>query len=199
MPRPRSTLECCWRAAAKVPAQRPYRRAQRRGDANGAFNLGVLLDEHGDVSGAARAYRFADQRGHAAAACNLGAIRAEHGDISGAETTFNRARERGDSNAVFNLATLLSTHGHPEPDPNVSPSDDPPLPGLDFPGVTGRAICPVDATPGRAAGFGRQDSYARPRGERPRRRREGVFTARRLGLAVVRRCSFAAALAVAAR
>ena len=162
MPRPRSTLECCWRAAATLPAQRRHIAVpRRRGDPNGGFNLGVLLDEHGDVNGAVRAYRFADQRGHAAAACNLGAILAEHGDASGAEEAFNRANQRGDSNAVFNLATLLSTLEHPEPARDGSLNEGPPLEGRDFAGVSGPAVFPVAETPARGARLGRRYSHAR--------------------------------------
>ncbi|HXO09300.1 MAG TPA: hypothetical protein VN880_14765 [Solirubrobacteraceae bacterium] len=41
-----------------------YERADERGDAHGAFNLAVLLEEHGDHVGALRAYRRASHRGH---------------------------------------------------------------------------------------------------------------------------------------
>ena len=40
-----------------------YRRADQRGDANGSFNLGLLLAGRGDLSGAQDAYRRATERG----------------------------------------------------------------------------------------------------------------------------------------
>ncbi|MGH2892125.1 MAG: hypothetical protein ACRDPM_02485, partial [Solirubrobacteraceae bacterium] len=46
-------------------AEAAYRRADERGDTNGAFNLGVLLEERSDLAGAEMAYRRAGERGDA--------------------------------------------------------------------------------------------------------------------------------------
>ena len=51
-------------------AEAAYRRADARGDATGAFNLGGLLAERGDLAGAEAAYRRADERGDAGGASN---------------------------------------------------------------------------------------------------------------------------------
>jgi tetratricopeptide (TPR) repeat protein len=40
-----------------------YERADRRGDANGSFNLGLLLANRGDLAAARDAYRRATERG----------------------------------------------------------------------------------------------------------------------------------------
>jgi tetratricopeptide (TPR) repeat protein len=84
-----------------------YRPADERGDANGAFNLAVLLEERGDLAGAEAAYHRADERDHAAAAANLGVLLEDQGDLAGAEAAFRRADERGDANGAFNLGVLL--------------------------------------------------------------------------------------------
>jgi TPR repeat protein len=44
-------------------AEAAYRRADQRGDATGAFNLGSLLERH-DPAAAEAAYRRAAERGH---------------------------------------------------------------------------------------------------------------------------------------
>jgi TPR repeat protein len=88
-----------------------YRRADQAGDANGAFNLGVLLEEQGDVTGAEAAYRRAEERGHAAALSNLGVLLEERGDLAGAEGAYRRADQRGDANGAFNLGVLLEEQG----------------------------------------------------------------------------------------
>jgi LPXTG-motif cell wall-anchored protein len=87
------------------------RRAEERGDASGAFNLGVLLEHQGDRAGAEAAYRQADQHGHAAASCNLGVLLEERGDVTGAEAAYRRAEQRGDANGPFNLGVLLEQQG----------------------------------------------------------------------------------------
>jgi Flp pilus assembly protein TadD len=67
-------------------AEQAYRRAVERGEAIGAFNLGVLLHEHGDLAGAEAAYRRADLCGQAkvgqmarAALLDLGATAGHNG------------------------------------------------------------------------------------------------------------------------
>ena len=77
------------------------------GEADEAFNLGVLLEEQHDLAGAEAAYRRADERGHAAAASNLGVLLEGQGDLVGAQTAYRRADERGEANGAFNLGVLL--------------------------------------------------------------------------------------------
>jgi TPR repeat protein len=45
-------------------AEAAYRRADERGHAGAAFNLGVILANRGDVEEAEAAYRRAEARGH---------------------------------------------------------------------------------------------------------------------------------------
>ena len=52
-------------------AEAAYRRADERGDPGGAYNLGMLLAERGDLEGAEAAWRRADERGDSGGACNL--------------------------------------------------------------------------------------------------------------------------------
>jgi Flp pilus assembly protein TadD len=94
-----------------VHVEAVHRQAEQHGDANGAFNLGVLLEHQGDRAGAEGAYRQADQHGHAAAACNLGVLLEEQGDPAGAEAAYRRAEQRGDANGAFNLGVLLEQRG----------------------------------------------------------------------------------------
>jgi peptidoglycan hydrolase-like protein with peptidoglycan-binding domain len=83
-----------------------------QGDA-AAFNLGLLLEERGDLAGAEAAYRRADQRGHGAAASNLGVLLEERGAPAEAEAAYRRADQRGDATAAFNLGVLLEERGDP--------------------------------------------------------------------------------------
>jgi tetratricopeptide (TPR) repeat protein len=77
-------------------ARAALRRADDRGDAGGASNLGVLLERQGDLDGAIAAYRRADERGHAVGAFNLAQLLAARGDLAGAQAAYRRAAERGD-------------------------------------------------------------------------------------------------------
>jgi len=81
--------------------------ADAAGEPQGATNLGVLLEERGDVQGALAAYRRADRRGDAVGAFNLGCLLAELGEEQDAVAAFRRADERGDSAAASNLGVLL--------------------------------------------------------------------------------------------
>ena len=83
-----------------------YRRADETGVASGAYNLGVILHERGDVSGATAAYERAEKRGDPDAAFNLGVLLYEVGDPDGAEAAWRRAAERGHSRAIENLEFL---------------------------------------------------------------------------------------------
>ena len=91
----------------RIGAEAAYRRADQRGDANGAFNLGVLLEARENLAAAEDAYKRADERGHAAAAANLGVLLEEKGDRIGAEAAYRRADQRGEANGAFNLGVLL--------------------------------------------------------------------------------------------
>ncbi len=88
-----------------------HARADHPGEATAAFNLGVLLEERGDLAGAAAAYRRADEHGHGAAASNLGVLLEESGASAQAEAAYRRADQRGDAAAAFNLGVLLEERG----------------------------------------------------------------------------------------
>jgi peptidoglycan hydrolase-like protein with peptidoglycan-binding domain len=85
--------------------------AERTGDAEAAFNLGVLLERQRDRDGALAAYERADQLGNAAAACKVGVLLEERGELPAAEAAYRRAHDRGDANGAFNLGVLLEQRG----------------------------------------------------------------------------------------
>lgn len=87
------------------------RSALARDGADGVFDLGVALQEKGDMAGAWAAYSRADERGHPAAATNLGVLMEARGDLAGAEEAYRRAADRGDPNGAFNLGVLLEERG----------------------------------------------------------------------------------------
>ena len=71
-PPARSTwARCSISRATRLERSAAYERAERRGDPDAAFNLGVLLYEAGDLDGAEAAWRRSAGRGHARAAENL--------------------------------------------------------------------------------------------------------------------------------
>jgi TPR repeat protein len=82
-----------------------YRRADQSG--TGAFNLGVMLHEQGDVAGAMAAYERAERRGDPDAAFNLGVLLYETGDLEGAEASWRRSVEHGHTRAAANLEFLI--------------------------------------------------------------------------------------------
>jgi peptidoglycan hydrolase-like protein with peptidoglycan-binding domain/tetratricopeptide (TPR) repeat protein len=82
-----------------------------RADASNAFNLGLSLQEQGDLTGAQAAYRHADEYGHGPAASNLGALLEEQGASAEAEAAYRRADRRGDATGAFNLGVLLQQRG----------------------------------------------------------------------------------------
>lgn len=86
-------------------------RADAAGDPQGATNVGVLLEEKGDLQGALAAYRRADRRGDVNGTFNLGCLLAEMGDQSGAQAALRSADERGDGAAASNLGVLLEGEG----------------------------------------------------------------------------------------
>jgi TPR repeat protein len=95
---------------APVPAseaeEREFRQLDANGDAGGAFNLGVVLHQRGDVEGAIAAYERAEQRGDPDAAFNLGVLRYETGDLDGANAAWRRSASRGHVRAAANLLFL---------------------------------------------------------------------------------------------
>ncbi len=91
-PEPRATSECYWSSGATWPVPRAaYRRADERGHPVGAYNLGALLEQQGDLSGAMDAYRRADERGDSMGAYSLGVLLERDGDLSGAKAAYRRA------------------------------------------------------------------------------------------------------------
>jgi tetratricopeptide (TPR) repeat protein len=94
----------CWRRLC-CPS------ADRRGDANGAFNLGGLLAEEGKFEDALRAYERADRRGDPAAATRLGTMLRQRGDYDGALAAYRRADARGDADGAFHLGEMLAERG----------------------------------------------------------------------------------------
>jgi TPR repeat protein len=82
----------------------------RRGDQAGrgvsSFELGVILNERGDLAGAEAAYRRAIDRGHVAAATNLGLLLFQQNDISGAKAALRSAEAGGDGLASEKLQLI---------------------------------------------------------------------------------------------
>jgi len=84
-----------------------------------AYNLGVLLQEQGDVTGAQAAYRQAINSGHPdaapTAAVNLGILLRLQGDVAGAQAAYQQAINSGHPDqaprAAINLGVLLQEQG----------------------------------------------------------------------------------------
>jgi tetratricopeptide (TPR) repeat protein len=77
----------------------------------GAYNLGILLRDQGDSSGAERALLRGMELGYGAAASNYGYLLHERGNLIGAEAAYRRGIELGSGQAAHNLALLLSERG----------------------------------------------------------------------------------------
>jgi tetratricopeptide (TPR) repeat protein len=92
--------------AASDAEEREFRRLDASGDAGGAFNLGAVLHQRGDVEGARAAYERAERRGDPDAAFNLGVLAYEAGDLDGAEAAWRRSARRGHVRAAANLLFL---------------------------------------------------------------------------------------------
>ncbi len=86
--------------------EREFRRLDANGDAGGAFNLGVVLQQRAEVEGAMAAYERAEQRGDPDAAFNLGVLLYEAGDLDGANAAWRRSAGRGHVRAAANLLFL---------------------------------------------------------------------------------------------
>jgi hypothetical protein len=97
--------------AASDAEEQEFRRLDANGHAGGAFNLGVVLHQRGDVEGAKAAYERAEQRRDPDAAFNLGVLLYETGDLAGAEAAWRRSAGRGHARAAENLDFLLR-HRH---------------------------------------------------------------------------------------
>jgi tetratricopeptide (TPR) repeat protein len=92
--------------AASDADEQEFRRLDQSGDAGGAFNLGVVLHQRGDATGAMAAYERAEQRGDPDAAFNLGVLLYDAGDLDGAEAAWQRSAGRGHVRAAANLLFL---------------------------------------------------------------------------------------------
>jgi hypothetical protein len=79
-----------------------------RGDSGGAYNLGVLLAERGDLEGAEAAYRRADERGHPGGASKLGLLPKERGDLEGAKAAWRRVADSPDQQVTTLVRDALS-------------------------------------------------------------------------------------------
>jgi TPR repeat protein len=112
--------------AASEAEEREFRRLDANGDAGGAFNLGVVLHQRGDVEGAIAAYERAEQRGDRDAAFNLGVLLYETGDVDGAIAAWRRSAGRGHVRAAANLLFLSRPRGKSEQGRAIPPE----APGL---------------------------------------------------------------------
>jgi tetratricopeptide (TPR) repeat protein len=91
-----------------------YRRADERGDPEGASGLGALLYEQGRVEEAEAALRRADERGDRDGAYNLGVLLQQLRRIEEAEAAYRRGDERSDPGSAHNLGVLLEEQGRIE-------------------------------------------------------------------------------------
>jgi peptidoglycan hydrolase-like protein with peptidoglycan-binding domain len=92
-------------------AEAAFRPQDQRGDGSDESDLGVLLEDQGDLEGAEAAFRRSDQRGDAKGAFNLGVLLSRRGDLTEAKAAYARSDQRGDANAAFNLGVLLDNQG----------------------------------------------------------------------------------------
>ena len=83
------------------------RRAEERGPAVGAYNVGILLEQCADVDGAEAAYRRADEYGLAAGAFNHGVLLEQRGDVEGAKAAYHRAMQSGDPEPAARASEAL--------------------------------------------------------------------------------------------
>ena len=107
-------------AEATESAERADRRADQVGEAGGAFNLGVLLYQRGDLAGAREAFERAERRGDPDAAFNLGVLLYETGDLESAEAAWRRSASRGHPRAADNLRFLQQRRGDPTRSPETA-------------------------------------------------------------------------------
>ncbi|WHM40261.1 tetratricopeptide repeat protein [Streptomyces sp. BPTC-684] len=99
-------------AAGRVrEAADAYRAAAEAGSGHGAFALGKLLHEQGDLVGAERWYERAAERRITAVFNNLGMAALQRGDTDRAERWYRRAMDEGDWTAVDGLGALMAGRG----------------------------------------------------------------------------------------
>ena len=92
-------------------AQLAWSQAADHGDPGAMSNLGVLLDERGEVTEAEDWYRKAADLGHPAAMYNLGVHLEERGEETEAEDWYRKAADLRFPAAMTNLGVLLNNRG----------------------------------------------------------------------------------------
>jgi tetratricopeptide (TPR) repeat protein len=92
-----------------------WKRADERGNAEAANNLGISLRDGGGLGGAEAARRRADERGYAGAANSLGRLLKDRGDFDDAESAFQRAQEARSRRGGHNLAMVRHLRRHSPP------------------------------------------------------------------------------------
>lgn len=81
--------------------------ADESGDCEGSRELGLALEEIGDLKGAEEAFRRSDQRASPSGSLALGLfMRDKRGHMKAAETAFRRAEQRGHPKGALNLIDL---------------------------------------------------------------------------------------------
>jgi TPR repeat protein len=88
-----------------------WRRADAAGSADGAYAVGALLAERGDLAGAEAAWRRADERGSPAGGYELGLLLMDMGRLPEAVTAWRLADQRGSPWAAFALGEVAEHHG----------------------------------------------------------------------------------------
>ncbi|PKV83899.1 tetratricopeptide repeat protein [Streptomyces sp. TLI_146] len=88
-----------------------YRAAAGAGSGHGAFALGKLLHEQGDLAGAERWYEVAAGHRFPAAFNNLGVAALQRGDTDRAERWYRQAMDEGDWTAVDGLGAIMAGRG----------------------------------------------------------------------------------------
>ena len=91
--------------------ERSLRLAAEQGDAKAANNLGVTLDQRGEMEEAERWYRKAAEQGYAEAANNLGVCLEQRQEMQEAERWYRVAAEQGHAQAAGNLGVCLCNRG----------------------------------------------------------------------------------------
>jgi len=98
-----------WRSSCRIRVEGALDAARRTGETaeaapRAAFNLGLLLEDQGEVAAACGAYYQAIDSGHPdeapAAAFNLGVLLAEQGGMAGAREAFQQAIDSGHPEAT---------------------------------------------------------------------------------------------------
>jgi tetratricopeptide (TPR) repeat protein len=92
-------------------AAESFATAAELGDADAAFNLGLLHAEAGEIEAAMSAWWLAVRLGSAQAGTNLGAYLLAAGDREAAMEAFTFAAGRGDLDADYNIGLLLLDSG----------------------------------------------------------------------------------------